>query len=222
MSASLEALPDHHLAPALAEALQGDSRSAAPFQSLATEITIGHIDKGRRGLAICGAASGAGVSFVTAGLGVTLARMGIDVLIVDANLRQPSQERLVIPTFPAGAGLLQYLRGEVDDVTSVARAQVLPGLSILYAGGEEAEPQELFDSLRFKHLISSCMRDHQLTIIDTPPASRCAEARRIAAIAGYAAIIGRRDVSFMDDLSVLTRELTANGVNVIGSVFNAT
>ena len=220
MSLSSEAHTRYRLASVLAAVLDDGGEKAAPFQSLATEILLSHVDKGRRGLAICGAAEGAGASFTTASLGVALARVGVETLLVDANLRQPSLDQLIVPDPPVRSGLLAYLRGEVDDVSALARQQVGAHLSVLYAGGVENSPQELFDTRRFKALVSACMRDHQLVIIDTPPANQCAETRSIAVAAGYAVVVARRNVSFMSDLSTLTRDLTQDGVNVIGAVFN--
>lgn len=221
MSMPSEAQTSYRLADVLAAALDDGSAKSAPFQTLATEIMIRHVDKGRRGLAICGAAAGAGVSFITASLGVALSRVGVDILLVDANLRQPSLDQLIVPDPPVQRGLLSYLRGEVDDASGLAREQVAAHLSVLYAGGVEPRPQELFDTRRFRTLMSACMRDHQLVIVDTPPASQCAETRSIAAAAGYAVVVARRNVSFMSDLTVLTRDLTQGGVSVVGSVFNA-
>ena len=211
----------YRLSPALAQVFEvsGDVGSQ-PLRSLATEIIVRHVDKGRRGLAICGAASGAGVSFVAAGLGLALSQIGVDTLIVDANLRKPSLDQLISCDPPADAGLLQYLRGEAASLDGLVHAHIMPDLSVLYAGGLEPQPQELFDNNRFKQLVGACMRNHQLTIVDTPPASRCAEARRIAAVTGYAVIVGRRDVSYSEDMTALSRDLDTDGVMLVGSILN--
>lgn len=214
------ARPTYSLAPLLSEVFDTVGHQSQPFRSLATEVLVRHVDKGRRGLAICGAAAGAGVSFVAASLGIALSQIGVDTLIIDANLRAPSLSDLMRPEPMAEAGLLQYLRGDAATLEGLLHEQVMPDLSLLYAGGRESQPQELVDSRRFKRLVRDCMRNHQLTIIDTPPASRCAEARRIAAVAGYAIIVGRRDVSFAADLAALSEELSVAGVGILGSVLN--
>ena len=84
------------LDPHLAQIFGADGGQTQPFRGLATELLVRHVDKGRRGLAVCGAASGAGVSMLAAGLALALAQVGVDTLIVDANLRQPSLEGLII------------------------------------------------------------------------------------------------------------------------------
>ena len=221
MSGSQAMAPAYRLSPVLAHFFEasGDGGSQ-PLRSLATEIIVRHVDKGRRGLAVCGAASGAGVSFVAAGLGLALSQIGVDTLIVDANLRKPSLNELIecdpLPT----SGLLQHLRGEAPGLETLVHAQIMPDLSVLYAGGIEPQPQELFDGDRFRQLIGACMRNHQLIIVDAPQSSRCAEARRIAAVTGYAVVVGRRDVSFSEDLTALSRDLATDGVVIVGSILN--
>lgn len=194
--------------------------SAQPFRTLATEILVQHVDKGRRALAICAATAGTGASFVTATLGVALSQVGVETAIVDANLRAPSLDRFILPDPAPSAGLLQFLRDPDVALEDILCSHALPDLSLIYAGGVDPKPQDLFDTERFKQAIRACMRGHQLTLVDTPPASRSAEARRIAAVAGYAIIVGRRDLTFTEDLGVMHRELTDAGVTVIGSVFN--
>lgn len=208
------------LDPHLAQIFGADGGQTQPFRGLATELLVRHVDKGRRGLAVCGAASGAGVSMLAAGLALALAQVGVDTLIVDANLRQPSLEGLIIGGNSAKPGLLQYLQRQDVSLEDMTHDQVIPDLSLVYAGGQTAQPQELFDSERFRGLASACMRQHQLVIIDTPPFSRCAEARRIAAVTGYAVVVARNGASYARDVAALCSDLAIDGVEVVGSILN--
>ena len=38
-----------------------------------------------------------------------------------------------------------------------------------------------------------CLRDFDATIVDTPPANTCADARRISTVVGYSLIVTRRN-----------------------------
>jgi len=192
---------------------------ATAIQPTAIEILNRHVAKGRRGLVLCGVSAGAGVTFLTASLGVALSRLGVSTLVVDANLRQPGLEELIAPSGQP-RGLRQILSGEVEDAESVVHADVLPGLSLLYAGEPTEVPQDLIGGREFKRCIAACLRNYELTLIDAPPANRSADARRIAATVGYALIVARRNLTIADDLTTLERELTQDGAAVIGSVFN--
>jgi protein-tyrosine kinase len=179
-----------------------------------------HVGRGRRGLALCAAASGAGVSFVTAGLAIAIAKAGVSTLVVDANLHRPTMHELIPSDAPIEGGLLQVLRGEADAGAVIHEWTAAPNLSVLYAGGSDRGVEDLFDTHAFHEAMAHCLRSYGLTLIDAPPANRCAETRRIAAVAGYAAIIARRDVSYAEDVTALLADLQLNRVEVIGTIFN--
>src|ERR1043165_9810921 len=108
-----------------------------------------HVGRGRRGLAMCAAASGAGVSFVTASLAMAIARSGVSTLVVDANLYRPAMHELLVPDQPVEGGLLQVLRDDVDPGAVITEWAAVPNLSVLYAGGSLAGVEDLFDTEAF-------------------------------------------------------------------------
>lgn len=187
---------------------------------LGAELLIHHFDLGRRGLAVCGASEGVGVSFLAANLGVALSNSGLSVMVIEANLRAPRLDRLIRPLQP-GPGLLQVLEGGGPTLGEVTHRDVLPHLSLVYAGGVAPNAQDLLESDRFQEVLESCLRDYDCTLVDTAPANGSADARRAAAILGYALVVARRGRSYADDIAVLTRELRQDGAQVIGTVLNA-
>jgi len=199
--------------------LGAQSKAGSALHEVATAIQE-HVLRGRRGLAICAAASGAGASFVTACLGLRIADMGIRTLVIDGNLRRPALLDLIPPAAPLHLGLLQFLQGAADDPAALVEPEVMPNLSIIYAGGTDLGVQDLFDTDRFEQVMRFALRSYDLTLIDTPPANRYAETRRIAALAGYAAIVARRDVTMAEDLATLISDLRLDRTEVIGSIFN--
>jgi protein-tyrosine kinase len=186
---------------------------------LAQNVIEHHVALGRRGLAVCGASSGAGVSFVAANLAMALARGGVTTLLIDTNLHRPALEDLIRPPSPA-PGLYEVLEGRAPSSLDVARIDVLPQLSIVYAGRGEAAPSELLASERFRAFALTCLRDFPCVIFDTPPANRSPDARAVAAVAGYALLVAQKHRSYFDDLSTLTEQLEQDRVTVIGSVLN--
>ena len=65
-----------------------------------------------------------------------------------------------------------------------------------------------------------CLRQFDVTVIDTPPANSSSDARLIGSVAGYSLIVARRDKSFVSDIKTLSDQLKSDGVRVIGSVLN--
>jgi receptor protein-tyrosine kinase len=187
--------------------------------ALSDRVISQEIGLGRRGLAVCGPSVGVGVSFIAANLAVALAQNGVSTLLIDANMRDPGIQRLFAPTSD-GPGLEQHLRGDGESYEAVLHPEVLPRLSIIYAGAAATDSTELLAKDAFRGLVEACMRDFTYTIIDTPAANRSSDALRVGRVVGHALIVARKDVSYIEDIETLAGELTQGGVEVMGALFN--
>jgi protein-tyrosine kinase len=186
---------------------------------LANNLVEQHIALGRRGLAICGASEGAGVTFVAANLAVALAMIGVSTLLVDTNLRRPVVQTLITPPEPRG-GLYEVLEGRAPLDLNIAHQEILPQLSVVYAGQGQTSPSELLAGERFRDFASMCLRDYPCVIFDSPPANRSPDARAVGAAAGYALLVARQGRSYTDDLALLTQQLEQDHVVIVGAVLN--
>jgi capsular exopolysaccharide synthesis family protein len=193
--------------------------AAEAVRALRTDIMAQHIHLGRRALAVCGASLNVGCTFVATNLAVSLAQIGVKTLLIDANMRSPGVDFLIKPK-PGNLGLAQCLGSPETTFTACVDADVLPYLSIMYAGGVAKDAQELLAGERFNELMDFCLRDFDVTIVDTPPANSCADARRISTVVGYSLLVARRDKTFVDDLRILTGQLEASHARVVGTVLN--
>ena len=189
------------------------------IRTIRTHILARHLEGGRRGLAVCSPDKGAGCSFIAANLAVAFAQVGVSTLLVDADMRAPEIDRFVRPV-EATVGLKQCIEAGARDPIDFVHADVLPNLSVMYAGGRADNAQELLGDERFKRLAETCLRDYELTIFDSPPAKDFADARRIAKVLGYALIIAKRNSTLMSQVSTLSAELQEDGCQVVGSVLN--
>lgn len=61
-----------------------------------------------------------------------------------------------------------------------------------------------------------CLREYDATIIDTPPANTCSDARRVSTVVGYSLIVTRRNKSLVNDVKILTEQLRGDHAEVIG------
>ncbi|MEO8411020.1 MAG: hypothetical protein ABI478_10650 [Propionivibrio sp.] len=186
---------------------------------LRTQIIAQHIRAGRRGLAFVSAVEGAGCSYLAANLAASLSQVGIKTLLIDANMRTPCIDRFfgIDPTEP---GLSSFLSLQVSRPERVVHANVLPSLSVMTAGPTVPRPQELLSGNRFRDGTNVLLREYDLVLFDTPPASTNADALTVGAAAGYALMVARRNHSFFTDVSTLANQLAAARCPVIGSVLN--
>jgi protein-tyrosine kinase len=189
------------------------------IRTVRTHIIARHIKDGRRGLAVCAATKGVGCSFTAVNLAVSLAQVGVATLLIDGNMREPSLERLIRPPTPP-TGLKQCISEEGGHAGALIHAEVIPNLSLLYAGGVADNAQEILAGDAFKVLIERCLRDFEFTIIDTPPTNACADARRIGTMVGYALIVARAHASRVSEIANLASQLQEDGAQVVGTVLN--
>ena len=202
----------------LITATRPESIQAESFRALRSNLLSKHVSRRRRALTICSPGAGAGCTFVAANLAHVMAQAGVNTLLIDGNFREPGVHQF-ISSEHYGPGLGECL---ADDTLPLAGAikRVQPSLSVLYAGNAGIDAADRLGSSVFRSLIAQCLRDFDLTIVDTPPSSESADARRIAAVTHYALLVARRDRTFVKDVRVLLDELTADGAEAIGTYLN--
>lgn len=196
-------------------------RTARAIRDTSLEIMAQHVSRGHRSLALCGVGRGEGVSFLCANIAAAMALDGVSTLLIDADLAHPSLENFVRPS-KATPGLQEYLLTDSMSREDIIHRDVAPSLSLIYSGGSPAHSaSELVGRARFGDLVRACMREFQIVIIDTPPASLSADTLHIATVAHYAMIVARAGVTHVDGVEVLTKGLADDGVEVVGSILNA-
>ncbi len=193
-----------------------DGEGTESIRSLRAHLLAGHVRDGRRSLAICAPTAGVGSTFVAVNLAVAFAQSGLNTLLVDANLDDPGVHVYIQPQTPV-IGLARMLTDAEDASMDGVRRDVLPNLSILYAGDRSRRSSELLASRQFKTVLDDCMRDFDLTIIDAPTERGYADTRRVATTARHAMIVARRDKTFLSEVRELADHLTADRVKTVGT-----
>lgn len=195
------------------------SLRAESIRLLRTQIIAQHIRSGKRGLAFVSSVDGAGCSYLVANLAASLSQVGTKTLLVDANMRSPRQDQIF--GLDANApGLSSFLSLQVSRPERVVHANVLPNLSVITAGPTVARPQELLSGNRFRDGTNTLLREYDLVVFDTPATNANADALTVAAAAGYAIVVARRNFSYFSDVSTLVGQLASARCPVVGSVLN--
>ena len=132
---------------------------------------------------------------------------------------------------PVRRHLAQPIRCELGRVgTRVALHHLIQGRAgrtiaahrhfVLPAGILPPNPQELLARPVFDVILDHFAAQFSLVILDTPAVSETADAQILAANAGSAVMIARRNCTSQTKLASAMESLTDTGVNVIGSVIN--
>lgn len=196
-----------------------NSIEAESIRALRTRFVAQHVQEGRRSVAVCTPAMDTGCTFVSTNLAAAISQIGLSTVLVDANLRDPGVSE-AFGIRPSRGGLSEYLADPAKEIDDIIIENVLPDLAIIPAGAVPSNPQELLSAGRFPHLVDRLLREFDLTIFDTTPTNSCTDAQRVANVAGYSLIVGRKHKTFFNDVRTLSQLLSADRSVVVGTVLN--
>lgn len=168
-------------------------------------------------LAIVSPEAEEGRSWLAANLAVVFSQLGERTLLIDADLRRPTQHLRF--GLDDQVGLSSILAGRADQ-TLVQRIPEFIDLSVLVAGAVPPNPQELLSRPELRRLLSDCASKYDVILIDTPPALRYADMQTVAAEASGALMVSRLDVSRVNALRDCVESLRAANARLVGSVMN--
>ncbi|HMH27269.1 MAG TPA: polysaccharide biosynthesis tyrosine autokinase [Steroidobacteraceae bacterium] len=194
------------------------SDAVEPLRALRSQIILRWFNSAsRRVLAISSAERGEGRSWLAANLATMFAQLGERTLLIDADMRHARQHRMF--NIDNSVGLSALLTGRAG--REIAR-RIHPQLRlfVLPAGIIPPNPQELLARPVFDVILDHFAAQFSLVILDTPAASETADAQILAANAGNAVMIARRNCTSQAKLAAAMQMFTDTGVNVIGSVIN--
>jgi capsular exopolysaccharide synthesis family protein len=143
------------------------------------------------------------------------AKVGRRVLLIDADLRKPTQDKLTGVANKAGlANLLaqQSTRAQVTQATSFERLDVIP------TGPLPLNPAELLAGMSLRTLLEEATRDYDLVVIDAPPVMGLADAPTLASLAEATVIVVEANRPHRGQAKTSVRRLRDANANILGGV----
>ncbi|MHB1326260.1 MAG: tyrosine-protein kinase family protein, partial [Thermoleophilia bacterium] len=142
---------------------------------------LSNIDKGLRSIVITSADRGEGKSTICANLSLVMAQAEKKVLLIDCDLRLPSQHELF--DLPKDGGLTVLVSNFDENSVLPPGEETLPGLTVIGSGPPPPNPSEFLGSNRFKHFLKRVEQSFDAVIIDTPPVGLVTDAAILANLA---------------------------------------
>lgn len=171
---------DAHLNRVLVTVLKPHSAAAEQFRALRTRIAQSEHGRYYRTILVTSPAEGDGKSITSLNLALAMAQeFHRRVLMIDADLRNPSLHRLL--GIPGQPGLSDVLLGDArleDVMVSVASHR----LTVIPAGIQVDRPTELLGSAEMRQLVDTLRTQFDRIVFDTPPASPLADVNVLAPI----------------------------------------
>ncbi|MEK6706998.1 MAG: polysaccharide biosynthesis tyrosine autokinase [Candidatus Poribacteria bacterium] len=158
-----------------------DSMEAMAFKYVRTRIATikSDSDKQIQSVTVTSAENGDGKSLFSANMAICFAQMGKKTVLVDADLRKPSQLWYFDYQRNEGLSSLLSLKCFLDDI--IIR-NVTRNLDIIPAGITNQNPTELIGGDKFNLLLRHLKQHYDYIILDCPPANAMVDAAIAASL----------------------------------------
>ena len=186
------------------------------FRMLQTNLRFLNVDRQCKVIVISSSVGKEGKSVVASNLAIAVAQLGRQVLLIDGDLRQPTQH--LIWELPNNRGLSSVLTGQVEFNEAVT--EVLPNLQLLASGETSNTPIALIDSSQMAVLIANSAQNYDFVIVDSPPLTASADAMLLGKMTDGIMLVVRPEVADFNSINTSKDLLEQSHQTVLGIVIN--
>jgi non-specific protein-tyrosine kinase len=187
-------------------------------RKVATNLEFAVLPQEARTLLVVSPDTGDGRSALLANLGVALADVWKEVVLVDADLRFPSLHRLF--GLDNQAGLTSLLGDPNMAVADVLQGTCHKRLKVLTSGPVPLNPLELLRCPRMTWLLEQLKETADIVLLDSPPALAVTDAMTLAAQVDGAVLVIDAEDSRWDEVRAMLDGLQKAGTPMMGYIWN--
>ena len=187
------------------------------YKSLRASVRFALRGSGCKRISMTSAMANEGKSITILNLSISLAMDGQKVLLIDADMRRPSQARMLVEK--AAPGLSNVLAGMVTPEEAIRKEQY-PNLDMLFSGDVPPNPSELLGSDKMKELIQEMSKRYDYILVDTPPINLVSDAAIVTNLLDGVLLLVRQGRSRKDELKKAISNLELTGIKPMGIVLN--
>ncbi|MGL5835244.1 MAG: GumC family protein, partial [Waterburya sp.] len=186
------------------------------YRMLQSNIKFLNYNKTVKSIVITSSAPQEGKSAIAANLAAAMAQVGNKVLLVDANLHSPIQDR--IWDTQNHSGLSNVIGEQLDPRMTIE--EVMPNLDLLTSGTLAPSPATLLDSQRMRMLMDYWSERYDFVLFDTPSLDLTADAPIMGRMADGVLLVVRPGTVERSQATFTKEILEQSGLNMLGIVFN--
>lgn len=190
------------------------SELAEAYRSLRTALIFATAAGAPRVLHFASPSAGEGKSTSASSTAITFAQSGSKVLLIDCDLRNPSQHKTF--DLPNTRGLTSYLIGAAD-AAEIAVATEVSGLFVIPSGPLPPNPVELLSTARMPELVESARTRFDFVILDGPAILGLADALILANLARATVLVVESASTRIGALDGAAKRLRLANANILGA-----
>jgi polysaccharide biosynthesis transport protein len=184
------------------------------FHNLQMELNLMDSDVTHKVILVTSAVAGEGKSSVSANLAIAQAQCGKKVLLIDGDLRRPTQHS--VWEIPNGSGLTEVLEEKKSWADTVNK--MMTNLDVMTSGNIPRHPIALLNSSMMKALILSAGDRYDCIVIDAPPIVGLADSKILAKLTDGLIFVVRPGVANYASVEAANESL--KDLNVLGVIAN--
>ena len=210
----------HPAATTLEVAVRDTPQSLTSEMSRTIQANLRFINTNRSitTLAITSAVANEGKSKVAANLAAAIAGLGQRVLLIDADLRVPTQHKFW--KLPLKKGLSELVSAKSKFKFQQISWTVMENLDIITAGSKPINSLACLESPQMKSLIQEAADLYDFVIIDTPPLLVAADALTVSKISDGVLLVARPGIVDTDSAVAAREKLIVSQSQVLGLIVN--
>jgi len=194
-----------------------DTADAEAYRILKTNVDFNRKKLNASALSIVSGGAQEGKSTTACNLATSWAKSGQQILVVDADMRRPSQHRLLGVENRLGLG--NYLKGEAT-LDEVIHPTSVSNLSLMPAGSAETDVVSLLHSETMEHLVEVAKERFDVLLFDSPPILGVSDASIIASLVDGSIVVVQHRRFPRSMLLRVKKAIHNAGGNILGVVLN--
>lgn len=201
----------------LISSLAPNSTYAEYYRSIRTTLLLAAPDSHLKTLVITSALPQEGKTSTLSNLAVTLTQAGKRVLIIDADLRNPSQHK--IHKIQNVLGLSNFLTQSIP-LGTILRPTSIPQLFLINAGPVPPNPMELLGSGKMAALLDEMKLIFDYILVDSPPVLAVSDALVLGPKIDGVILVVWGEKTSRDALRRAAEKLDAHRMKIVGVIIN--
>jgi capsular exopolysaccharide synthesis family protein len=197
---------------------EAKSPMAEAYRHLRTSLLFSSAGKPPQTILVTSSQPSEGKTTTAINTAITLAQSGVEVVIIDCDLRRPRIHNYF--GMENTQGLTNYLSGERDTENLLKPYAELPGLKVITSGPIPPNPAELLSSNEMRNLIQFLRGRFKHVVIDSPPAISFTDAAILSTIVDGVVIVAMAGKSSVHLMRRFKQRLGNIGARIYGVVLN--
>jgi protein-tyrosine kinase len=187
------------------------------YKVLRANLNFYGLNKAIKTIAITSYSPNEGKTTTCINLSISMAKSGMRVLYVDADLRKPMlMKNLGSNDFK---GLSNYLSGHVD-FEEIIHSTDINGFFYIPCGAKPFDPAELLTTERFNTFLKVVQQQFDMIVIDTPPLGSVIDCSIIAAKTDGTLIVIKPNAVKYKNALMVKEQLEKSNARILGVVVN--